>query len=115
MRLPPALARLSRRERILLGIGVVVVILFLAFLFWPDDEPETAGVELAASAPVATPPFVPAPAVMPLAPAVPSVSVDGVVLRGVMGGGPRGGAAIFLLPNAGELVVRVGRELVPGL
>jgi general secretion pathway protein C len=37
------------------------------------------------------------------------------MLQGVSGGGPGGGAALFQFPTGGQRLVRVGREVVPGM
>jgi general secretion pathway protein C len=39
----------------------------------------------------------------------------GLVLKGVMGGGPAGGAAIIASSDGNQRVVRIGREFMPGM
>ena len=117
----PALARLSRREKqMLLGCGACVL-LFCLYMFSPSDA--QPGVELAAAPPPASaapapppPPTVAAPPAVtpPVAPG-PAASADGVVLKGVLGGGPRGGSAILLLPSGVQRRVPIGREVMPGV
>ena len=113
------IAALSPRERLFLAAGAAALLAFLLYMLLPSDE--ESGVELAASPPVAAPPP-PLPAPLPIQPvavAQPPVSnvsaLSGVVLRGVMGGGPRGGAGVFDAAGGTQRVVRVGREIVPGV
>lgn len=119
----PALARLSRREKqMLLGCGACVL-LFCLYMFGPTDA--QPGVELAAAPPPASaapaPPQPPSPPTVAARPAVappaspPAASADGVVLKGVLGGGPRGGSAILLLPSGVQRRVPIGREVMPGV
>lgn len=114
------LAALSPRERLFLAAGAAAVLVFLLYLLLPDGE--EPAVELAAAPPAATAPAAPQPVLPqpvitppPAAPPVDPAAASGIVLRGVMGGGPRGGAAIFDAPGGAQRVVRVGREIVPGM
>jgi general secretion pathway protein C len=114
------IAALTPRERQFLVAGALALLLFLAYLLWPSDEGEQ--VELAATPPPAAPPaFVPppvAPAPVFAAPAAPLAAPDAVssvMLRGVMGGGASGGAAIVSAADGVQRVVRVGREIAPGI
>ncbi len=137
VKLPPAIDRLSLREKRLLGVGALTVLAFLAYMLVPAGD--DAGVELAQApvpaagvSPAATssPPAVsvmPAPAASPVAPApVPpaapasapaaaAAASGGLVLQGVFGGSPRGGSAILLLPGGQQRRVPVGREVAPGV
>jgi general secretion pathway protein C len=114
------LAALTPRERRFLVAGALALLIFLAYLLWPsgeEDEIELAEVPPPAAQPAFVPPPV-APPQMPAAPALPqadSSAAAALVLRGVMGGGPRGGAAIIGFPDGSQRVVRVGREFLPGM
>jgi general secretion pathway protein C len=114
------LAALTPRERRFLVSGALALLIFVAYLLWPsgeDDEVELAEAPPPAAQPVFVPPPV-APPPMPAAPMLPqadSTAAAGLVLRGVMGGGPRGGAAIIGFPDGSQRVVRVGREFLPGM
>lgn len=131
-RLPITLAGLSRREKQMLSLCAVCVLGFAAYMISPEDE--AAGVELASSPPASAAPAVvqqpasaPAPVPVPAAlaaptvaapapvTAVPTVTADGLVLKGVFGGGPRGGSAIIKLASGQDRKVPVGRELAPGV
>lgn len=114
------LLALSPRERRFLVAGAIALLLFLIYLLWPSDD--GGEVELAeAPPPAAAPVYVPPPPVAapiaapPAPPPAATGSAAGLVLRGVMGGGPSGGAAIVAFPDGAQRVVRVGRELVPGM
>lgn len=105
-------AALSPRERGFL-LAVALAALFLLILLVRPATQEDASVELAPvtlAAPVAPP--APMPAV---APAPPAAVPTGLVLRGVFGGGPGGGAALIAFPDGAERMIRVGREALPGL
>ena len=118
-------AALTPRERIFVAMGAAAIILFLLYMLWPDGE--EPAVELASvpasipySAPVSTAPLPPPPMSVPVvsAPALPATdtaAIGTIVLRGVMGGGPGGGAAILDTPGGTQRVVRVGRDIVPGM
>ncbi len=115
------LAALNPRERKFLAVGGLVVLLFLAYLLLAGLGEEPA-VELAAVPPPPAPaPIQPAPlpvvmaAPPPPAVAAPSATTAGMVLQGVSGGGPGGGAALFQFPSGGQRLVRIGREIVPGM
>ena len=114
-------AALSARERKLLFVGGVALLLFLAYLLLRPGS-ETGPVELAATPPPPVmapgPPSVPLPLIIapPPAPApAASASTAGIVLQGVSGGGPGGGAALFQYPAGGQRLVRIGREILPGM
>jgi general secretion pathway protein C len=111
---------LSPRERRFLAAGALALLLFVIYLLWPSGDGEE--VELTESPPPAAPPVYvpppPAPTPVSAPPALPqadSSAAAGLVLRGVMGGGPSGGAAIIGFPDGSQRVVRVGRELMPGM
>lgn len=114
------LAALTARERRFIAAGALALLIFLAYLLRPSADGED--VELAEAPPTAQPAFVPPPvASVPPAPAPPALpqadssAAAGLMLRGVMGGGARGGAAIIGFPDGTQRVVRVGREFLPGM
>jgi general secretion pathway protein C len=122
--LPPSLRQrldaLTPRERVFIAVGALAMLAFLIYFLIPgDDAPESEPIEmLPAPAPPSTLPVAPAipavtsvPAPAPIAPS----SVDGLIVRGVMGGGPAGGAAIIAFPDGRQRVVRIGREFLPGM
>lgn len=111
--LPSSLNALSRRERILLGGGVAAVVAFAAYMMLRGGTAPEEDIVLA-SPPPAMAPSLPAPPPAIAQPA-PSASVDGLLLQGVMGGGPGGGAAIIAFPDGSHRLVRVGREFLPGV
>ena len=120
-------AALTPRERIFVAMGAAAIILFLLYMLWPDgEEPAVELATMPASTSYSTPasatPLPPPPmsATVPVvsAPALPATdtaAIGTIVLRGVMGGGPGGGAAIFDTPGGTQRVVRVGRDIVPGM
>lgn len=80
-----------------------------------DDLDDVPAVEPAAPVVMAPSPGAPAGPALPEAPAPAApVSLDGILLKGVMGGGPEGGAAIISAAGE-EHPVRVGRDVQPGL
>lgn len=113
-------ARLTPRERRFVAAGAIALLLFALYWLWPAGE--KSDVELATTPPppvqpVFVAPVPPPPPPSPPAPAPPAADASalaGLTLRGVMGGGPSGGAAI-VAANGAERVVRVGRELIPGV
>jgi general secretion pathway protein C len=113
--------RLNGRERLFLAAGAAALLLFVIYLTWPEEEAE--GIELTGTVPAAQPAVAPPPMPImsvppPLVPAMPGVAAAdpaGLVLRGVMGGGGSGGAAIVAGSDGVERVVRVGRDLAPGM
>jgi hypothetical protein len=123
---PPGLrgriAALTPRERRFLVAGALALLAFLAYLLWASGDPEPAepapeAVELVAAPPPVAPPapIVSAPIAAPPPPQAAPGAAPGIGLRGVMGGGNSGGAAIFGMADGSQRVVRVGREIVPGL
>lgn len=111
-------AAFSQRERILIAVAAAAFALFLLYMLAPSGE--EPGVELAEDIPPAEaqPAFVPPPAPAAAAPApaaAPPASTEGLVLHGVLGGGPGGGAAIIGMPGGGQRAIRVGRQFLPGL
>jgi hypothetical protein len=115
------LAALSPRERTFLAIGAGAVLLFLLYLLLRPER-QDASVELVTppiTAPVAPPPaplpVIAAPPPLAAPVSVPAAANAGVVLQGVSGGGPGGGAALFQHAGGGQRLVRVGREIVPGM
>ncbi|MGS1017105.1 type II secretion system protein N [Allosphingosinicella humi] len=111
--LPPSLKALSRRERILLAGGAAAVVAFLAYMTLRGGAAPAEDI-VVASPPPTIAPSLPAPPPT-VAPPVASASVDGLMLQGVMGGGPGGGAAIIAFPDGSHRLVRVGREFLPGV
>jgi general secretion pathway protein C len=117
------IAALNQRERLLLLIAAGGLLILLVYLLVRDGA-EEAGVELTTPMPTASvaapaPPLPVVPmATAPAAPVAPPADTNAlstVVLRGISGGGPSGRAAIFALPNGAQRVVRVGREVIPGV
>lgn len=114
---------LSPREMIFVVTGTVALLLFLFhMLTWSgSEEPSVELAEgpppAAALPPAAMPATPPPPAVAPLLPQAVAdpASLSGLILRGVSGGGPAGGAAIFGTADGGQRVVRVGRAIAPGI
>lgn len=123
--LPPSLRQrldaLSPRERVFLAVGALAVLAFLIYFLLPGDEDvESAPIEMlpVAAAPAPPPPMMPVTPTISAAPSPPvqaAGGVEGLVLRGVMGGGPAGGAAIIAFPDGRQRVVRIGREFLPGM
>jgi general secretion pathway protein C len=118
---PTGVGRLSARERRLLAGGAPLAALLLALLLRPD-ETET-GVELstppagsvgAVQATSASFDLRQADASAQVAAPTPIASPN-MVLTGVFGGGPRGGAAIIQIDGAAQRVVPIGREVAAGL
>ena len=112
------LAALTSRERAFLAAGVIAVVLFALYFAWPQGEADR--VELGAAPPAATPPPVLAPPPVTPPPASAPAAVDAaaigsLVLHGVFGGGPGGGAAVFGFQGGGQRMVRVGRPVTPGV
>lgn len=119
------LAALTQRERVLLAIGTAALLLFLLYiLFWRGGE-EDGPVELTTSppapamiapTPVPVQPAVPAPPLPVVnAPAAPVGAASGLSLQGISGGGPGGGAALIQYQTGAQRLVRVGREIAPGM
>lgn len=116
------IAALTPRERGFLVAGALALFAFAVYFFWDSEKPDPVERPLTLTEPAATvPPSAPPAPVPPVAIAAPLPpqaspgAASGVSLRGVMGGGNSGGAAIFSMPDGSQRVVRVGRELVPGL
>ncbi|MGP1353440.1 MAG: type II secretion system protein N [Parasphingopyxis sp.] len=105
-------AETSPRRLAILIAGGVVALLLLLWLF-RDDPPVSADTERdpAAAPPVATPAPAPVETASPVAPAV---SVAALRLHGVMGTGEDGSAIVS--DGAGpQRLVRVGRDVLPGV
>jgi general secretion pathway protein C len=126
--LPPSLRQrldaLTPRERVFVGTGVLAVFAFLIyFLVAGEESGESEPIEMLPVAAPATPPPVPMLPVTPIVTAPPppppagqiAGGIEGLTLRGVMGGGPSGGAAIIAFPDGRQRVVRIGREFLPGM
>jgi len=119
------IASFTPRERVLIGIAAAVALIVLIYLLTRgggDEEPVELTAAPTAPATVAPAPLPVVPVVAapppPMAPAAPvgdTSALSTIVLRGVSGGGPGGGAAIFALPSGGQRVVRMGREVIPGV
>lgn len=115
------LAGLSPREKKLLAVAAILLVVTLLFLLIGGGEEEGGGgVELArappsAVAPPPSPPLVPPPPAAPAAPSADPTAVSSLVLRGVLGGGPNGGAAILSSADGSQRLVRVGRPVLPGV
>lgn len=82
-----------------------------AYGLWPEGAPAAAPVQALPSPP---PPPSPEPVEAP-APAAPIVSVEGLVLYGVSGGGAAGMAAVIGRASGYPRIVPVGRDYRPGL
>lgn len=107
---------LSPRERRMIGLLAFAVLVFALWLLLRDDGEEPP-VELTAAPPVAVSApapvaYVPPPA--PVAPPPPAASATGLLLVGIFGGGPGGGAAILQAADGSQRLVRIGREFQPG-
>jgi general secretion pathway protein C len=123
------LAALTPRERVFLLAGAGVLLVFLLWLlFWRSGD-ESEPVLLADSPPppalsaptISPPPLAAPPPPMPVvtAPPINAAPVQGsaaaLALQGVSGGGPGGGAALIQYQTGTQRLVRVGREIVPGM
>lgn len=99
-----------KRLALLIGAGLVFVVIAI-WMFGSDEEaavaPPTPSPQPVLSAPPAAPP-------MPTAPVAPSASIAQMTLHGVMGRGADG-AAIIAVAGDEQHLVRVGRDIVPGL
>lgn len=114
----PGILRLDRegetspkRLAILVGIGAALLFVVL-WAFSGDDPAEVAApppAPVAAPAPVITS----APSAVRTAPAQPAASASGLTLHGVMGFGAD--AAAIIAVNGKQRLVRVGRDVLPGL
>lgn len=107
----PAWAAVDRRLLAGLGGALLVTLLTLAFS-GSGDEPE-----LPPPPPAPTMAIRPLPTLAPPLPvsAVPVASVDGLILYGIGGGGPRGRAALLGTAGGGQRMVPAGKEYRPGL
>lgn len=125
MRLPlqDRIAALAPRERLFLAVGAAALLLFLLYIMLPGGSDEAEPIELAsdppASSSITTPPpaapMVAAPPPPPVAPQADPSAAAGLTLRGVTGGGPGGGAIIVADASGAQRVVRMGREILPGM
>ena len=122
-RLPPSVLErwdmLSARERRLIFLGAVAVLLFVLYMLLRGAGEEVeSGVELAAAPPAALSspmPVAPLPAaVPPPPPAAPAVAPTSLMLYGVVGGGTDGGSAILGPAGGKQRLVRIGRPAAPG-
>lgn len=132
------LSALTPREKRFLFVGAIVLALFVLYLLLQGDgEGSSDGVELTAAPPPPT--ALPVSSARPLmgpqpmpppsgssAPPIPisplpaaasgdPASVSGLVLKGVFGGGPGGGAALIATEPGSQHLVRVGRQVIPGV
>lgn len=112
------LDRLAPRERRLLAVGAAAIAAFAVYLLLPGADGEEAAeappVELAEAPPSAATLSYEAPPA-PVAIPEPAASPAGLVLHGVLGGGPGGGAAIVSDGGGVQRTVRVSRPVVAGL
>jgi general secretion pathway protein C len=113
-------AALTARERRMLALLAVAILAFVIYLLsrGGTDETTVTPIEAAppAPAPVIAPPppaYSPPPPPAPVVP--PPAAVGSLRLVGVLGGSPGGGAAILQGPDGTQRLVRVGREVQPGL
>lgn len=112
------LAALTPRERLLLGVGAAAFLAFLLYLMLHGGGGSDEPVELTASppppAPIAAPvSYVPPPA--PIQPVQPTASAAGLMLIGLFGGGPGGGAAVIAMADGVHRTIPVGREFQRGM
>jgi len=111
---------LSARERRMLALLAVALVAFLLYLMLRGGGNEVGPAETASRPPVpvvtpAPPPVASTPPPASVAPAPAPASASGLLLVGVFGGGPGGGAAILQTPDGSQRRVRIGREVMPGL
>jgi general secretion pathway protein C len=123
------LAALTPRERVFVLVGAAALLLFLFWLlFWRGgDESEPVLLADSSRPPALSAPTIVQPSVVappPLLPVVPApplnaaptqASAAALTLQGVSGGGPGGGAALIQYQTGSQRLVRVGREIVPGM
>ncbi|HEX8443265.1 MAG TPA: hypothetical protein VF631_06435 [Allosphingosinicella sp.] len=119
------LAAFTPRERLFLLVGGLVLTSFLVWLFFLRGGGEDDPVLLADAPPppaaIAPPPVQPIsvtpPPPLPVvtAPAAAGGSGAGLSLQGVSGGGPSGGAALIQYQAGTQRLIRVGREIAPGM
>lgn len=114
-RLQIGLAWAAVDRRLLAGLGGALLLTLLTFAFSgsggePDlpPLPPASAPAMAVQPPLALPP--PLPVVV-----TPAASVDGLILYGIGGGGPRGRAALLGTGSGGQRVVPAGNEYRPGL
>jgi len=99
-----------KRLAVLIGLGLALVVIAL-WMFGDDDEAVSAPFASPSQPVLSTPTDAPGP---PAAPAALSASVSQLTLHGVMGLGASG-AAIIAVGGGDQHLVRVGRDIVPGL
>jgi type II secretory pathway component PulC len=95
----------SRRLALIVGVGLIALLLAW-WLTAPSEEPVSAPAPVAAAPPAVTQP----PPVVSTAPATPAPSTEGLRLFGLLGSG-----AIIGLADGSQRLVRIGREVQPGL
>ncbi len=122
-------AALTPRERVFLLVGAGALLLFLLWLlFWrggdesepvllADSPPPPASIEPPSVQPsiAAQPPPLPVVTAPPVSAAPAVGSAAALTLQGISGGGPGGGAALIQYQTGSQRLVRVGREIVPGM
>lgn len=112
------LADLNPRERRFLVAGATTLLAFFLYLLVSTGGPTSVPEESRDESPPPVPAFhqpsseaaPPAPSTLP-----PAASLSGLVLRGVLGGGPRGGTAIIGFPDGSQRSVPIGRQVLPGV
>jgi len=111
LRIGPAWAAVDRR--LLAGLGGALLLTLVTFAFsGSDDEPDLPPPPLA---PTQTLPPLPTPVPQLPVSVAPVASVDGLILYGIGGGGPRGRAALLGTAGGGQRMVPAGKEYRPGL
>lgn len=111
LKVGPAWAAVDRR--LLAGLGGALLLTLLTFAFsGSGDEPEPPPLPLAPTIAVQSLPTLAPPLPVSVAPVA---SVDGLILYGIGGGGPRGRAALLGTAGGGQRMVPAGKEYRPGL
>jgi hypothetical protein len=105
---------LSLRERRMVALLAVAILLFVLYLLTRGDGAEEP-VELVQAPPPVVAAYTPPAPPVAVVPAPAPAQVGSLLLVGVFGGGPGGGAAILQGADGSQRLVRVGRDVQPGL
>jgi general secretion pathway protein C len=105
-------SRFSTREKRLIQVAVVLIILFLLYLlFRGGPEPVTEPEPMIIAQPERPMPLAPPPiAAVPVAPPAPVADITGLKLHGLLASG-----AVIEFANGSQRLVPIGREALPGL